>query len=199
MRPTVILLLPLIAACSDMLEPGPEAHGEETLRWADLGRSCPADAPATLISPAARALLPEPNIEGHYDATMAALALLVPGGWGGFFYEDGVPTMYMVDSSRTDEAAELLRTEGVPIPPSVISRQGRWDFAQMYDWYRHLNDSTQVVEGVSSSDIQEARNRIEYGVVDEDVRGQLEAVLGELEIPCYLVAIEIQPYLVLGG
>ncbi|MQA90186.1 MAG: hypothetical protein GEU90_08120 [Gemmatimonas sp.] len=80
--------------------------------------------------------------------------------------------------------------------PSVAVKQGRWDFAQLYDWYRYLNQHLWPVEGLSFSDIQEARNRLEYGAIDEPTRVEVENILADLDVPCFLVAIEIREYAV---
>jgi hypothetical protein len=47
---------------------------------------------------------------------------------------------------------------------------------------------------VSVSDINEARNRIEYSVTSEAERAKLEQALSDLDIPCFLVAIDIQGF-----
>jgi hypothetical protein len=114
-------------------------------------------------------------------------------GWGGFFLENGVPTIYLIDAALKEAAIAVLATEGFPLSSSARVKQGRWDFAQLYDWYRYLALHISAVDGMSFSDIQEARNRIEYGVIDEPTRVRLEKTLAALEVPCFLVAIEIRP------
>jgi hypothetical protein len=99
--------------------------------------------------------------------------------------------MYLKDPSQLEAAAQALMREGVPAWPNAVARQGRWDFAQLHDWYLYLHDHVWSVPDVSTSDIQETANRIEYGVRHEEARAQVEDVLTSLRIPCYLVAIEI--------
>jgi hypothetical protein len=115
----------------------------------------------------------------------------VPGGWGGFFLENGVPTIYLVVPARKDAAVAVLRTEGLPVTSSTRVKQGRWDFAQLYDWYRYLLPHIRV-EGLSTGDIQESRNRLEFGVIDEAARARLERTLAGLGVPCFLIAIGIR-------
>lgn len=119
-----------------------------------------------------------------------------PYSWrlSGYFIDDGTPTLYLLEPSKLEEAAEALRAEGIPVPSTVVVKQGRWDFAQLYEWYRHLNPHLWAVEGVVSSDIQESRNRLEYGVIDEPTRVKMEKILAGLDVPCFLVAIEIRDY-----
>jgi hypothetical protein len=172
----------------------PSADPESEAQWASLGRACDDDAPAPSLSPAAReSLPPPPSPESNPNARWAALAGRVPGGWGGFFLEEGVPTIFLVDPALKHAAIEVLATEGFPVTSSTRAKQGRWDFAQLYDWYRYLTRNVSAIDGLSSSDIQEARNRIEFGVIDEAARGRLEQTLAALEVPCFLVAIEIRP------
>jgi hypothetical protein len=192
------VVLAILAACS--APAGPETPGDgqaSQARWADLGRDCPANTAAPSLSAAARDSLPSPGWD--LNAQWAAIALRAPGGWGGYFIDDGVPTIYLLDPSQAQSAAAFLRTEGIPVPSSVAARQGRWGFAQLFDWYRYLNRYIWTVEGVSSSDIQEARNRLEYGVIDEPTRVRVEQVLSVLDIPCFLVALEIRGYAVFIG
>ena len=190
MKYAALLALQLLGACSSSLGPDDDASGAQ---WAYLGRDCANDAPATLLPEAARDSLPPPGRNSWAD-----LARRAPGGWGGYFLDDGVPTMYMLDTSQVEAAAAFLRAEGLPIASSVVARQGRWDFAQLTDWYRYLNRFIWAVDGWSFSDIQEARNRLEYGVIDEVTWARVEQVLADLEfdVPCFLVALKVSGYAV---
>jgi hypothetical protein len=103
-----------------------------------------------------------------------------------------------VDPARREEAIEALRSEGIPASTSTVVKQGRWDFAQLYDWYRFLAAGALALEGVTFTDIQESRNRLEIGAVDEEARGRLEQMLSALDLPCFLVATEIRGYVSVG-
>lgn len=182
----------VVASCSESVGPkgfaAPYFDEAWPGQWADVGRDCPVNAPAYDIPADARGSLPP----GGFDGIWADLARRAPGGWGGVFLVDGVFTMYMLDPSQKQAALNFLRSEDfpIPIPNSVVVRQGRWDFAQMFDWARYLRSSVyHGVEGVWFADIQEARNRLEYGVVDEPTRRRVEEVLTALEVPCFLVAL----------
>jgi hypothetical protein len=158
--------------------------------WADVGRACPIEAPAPSLSDAARDSIPFSRFLPEED--WAGVARRTPGGWGGIFLVDGQPTIYLKDPSQREVAVASLATQSSWFPlDSVVVRQGRWDFAQLNDWYRYLSPQLSAV-AVTFTDIQEARNRIEYGVVDEAARAQLEEILTDLDVPCFLVAIEIR-------
>jgi hypothetical protein len=159
--------------------------------WAALGQSCPRDTPAFSLPEAKREVLP-PDSHPTVNTQWAEIARRVPGGWGGYFIDGGTPTMYLTDPSKRSEALAGLREEGISLPSTTVVRRGRWDFAQLYDWYRYVG--IDLVDGVSFADIDEASNRLDYGVIDEATRQSLEEALAALEIPCFLVAIEIRPY-----
>jgi len=186
-----ILGIAIAQGCSGPTGPGTDQQPEP--RWASLGRACSADAPAPSLSVAARdSLPPAPSAEWDLNARWAALAADVPGGWGGFFLEKGAPTIYLVDPAEKDAAVPVLAAAGFPVTSSVRVKKGRWDFAQLYDWYRYLAPHIWGGDGLSFSDIQEARNRLEYGVIDEASRRRLEQTLAALDVPCFLIAIEIR-------
>ncbi len=203
-HPAFAIVLALIpVACSDPAAPGDPTEPDEWLgaTWADLGRACPADAPAFSLSEAARDSVPILDHElGTMDALWAGFAREVPGGWGGLFYKDGRLTMYLVDPDQQDEAtASLARLfEGstwagyAPQLASARILEGRWDFAQLFDWYRYINQYIWEVDGVTFSDIQEAANRIEYGAEDEDALRRATEALAALDLPCFLVALQIR-------
>lgn len=192
MKPFVAIVgLAIAAGCG--APSAPTTLPESEPRWASLGRACTADAPAASLSADARESVAPRSPEWDVNARWAALAGRVPGGWGGFFLEDGVPTIYLVDPALKETAIAVLAAEGFPLGSTTRVKQGRWDFAQLYDWYRYLAPHTSVADGMSFSDIQEARNRIEYGVIDEGARTRLEEILARLDLPCFLVAIQIRP------
>ena len=169
----------------------PPGTPEEGWAWASLGRPCPATEVARSLSPIARDSLTSP-VAVTVDDRWAAIARRVPGGWGGFFYESGRPTIYLVDPTQRDAAYAALQAEGIPAMSAHV-KTGHWDFAQMYDWYRYLSPHIWSIEGVHQSDIQESANRLEYTVLDQATRDEVDRVLTELMIPCFLVATRVGP------
>jgi hypothetical protein len=199
MRTAGAVALSALAACSmptDNELPPPLPLPASTAVWADLGRECAPDAPVWTVS--AAALDSTPVLFRDTNFAWADIARRAPGGWGGYFVDRGMGTAYFVDPSQREAANAFFRSEGIHIPSAQVAKQGRWDFAQMYDWYRYLRRHVWV-PGTSFSDIQEARNRLEYGAIDEPTRVRMEEVLAALEIPCFLVAIEIRPYAIAAG
>jgi hypothetical protein len=129
------------------------------------------------------------------DDQWATLARQVPGGWGGFFLDSvSQPTVYLVHPQRRQEALGALHADGVGLPLYDIRTsqvwQGRWDFAQLYDWYRYVNVRAWAVNGLYWTDIDEAHNRLAYGV-DTTAKGELEALFVTLDLPCDLVTVTV--------
>ena len=125
----------------------------------------------------------------------AAIAREVPGGWGGFFVERDTLWVYLTDPSQREVALAALAGRRGATGFDVDVRQarvrpGRWDFAQLDEWYLYLAPHVQGL-GIRESDIQEARNRIEYSVVDTAARTRVERVLAKVDVPCFLVAIDV--------
>ena len=169
-------------------------------RWASSKRWCTPNAPATSIPAAARDSLPAYDSVLDVRGRRASLAHVVPGGFGGFFldFKDHAPTILLTDPSRRGEAIPVLAARGIDgmgIGPDVRVRRGRWDYAQLFEWYRYL-DPRIAIPGVDfvSLGIDEVGNRIEYGVASKGGRKRLEQRLKALGVPCYLVAIRIEQY-----
>src|SRR2546429_1392834 len=172
------------------------AHPSEAPRWARLGQSCPADAPAVEVPVTLR-----DSVRGLWasfrddDDRWADLAREVPGGFAGMMLEGGL-VVFLVDTTQRDAAlAALAARRGLEgrDPKRVRVRKVRWNFAQLYDWYRYLNLHVWSDSGVVTSDIDEAENRITYGVMGESGRRRLERRLAALRprLPCFLVAVEV--------
>ena len=167
--------------------------------WAVLDRVCTPDAPIGVLSAAQRATL-SPFSHGEsrvIDDDWADAARTIPGGWGGGYIDRGTPTIFLSDPSQHDAAIAALSTLHLPGLAMDVAgarvRRGRWDFAQLADWFAYLRPYIPATSGLQSADIQEAQNRLEYTVPTTANRLALEAALRPLHPPCYLVAINPAP------
>jgi hypothetical protein len=128
------------------------------------------------------------------DDIWAEIARDVPGGWGGFFLENGAPTIYLVDPSMRSAAVEALYSRGVgelfDIREATVWK-GRWDFGQLYDWYRYIWVAVGWPDVLVSSDIDEYQNRLSYGVRSAPAVDSLAAILEAADLPCELFVIEV--------
>jgi hypothetical protein len=195
-HPTTVLIATVyfsaIAACG-----GVPREGTSPASWASVGRHCSPYSRAESLPTAVADSLPVRSDSSSEDARWARVARVVPGGWGGgLFLSDGVPTMYLTDPSRRSEALAALnerRVDGRAWGSDLRIRKGRWNYVQLYDWYRDLNQ--RIANGsISGTDIDQAHNRLLYSVISDSAKRVLEARLAALAVPCYLVAVEIRPY-----
>src|SRR3989449_203479 len=184
-RNSVVALALLGLACAHP-SPGP--------RWTPLAPSCAADAPAVELPAAQRDSLggPVPESRATSDDRWAAAAREVPGGFAGKMLEGGL-VVFLVDTTQRDAALAARGGLEGRDPKRVRVRKVRWNFAQLYDWYRYLNLHVWSDSGVVTSDIDEAENRITYGVMGESGRRRPERRLAALRprLPCFLVAVEV--------
>lgn len=191
-RLLALTILSAAVACSDATAPVeqlPELHGDSSMRWAEVGKVCDPSAPAVPLSAEQRALLPGPSPTSDY--VIADLTRDVTGGFGGIMRPDGIWTMYLVNPALREEATtELLALDAILEAPQVVLK-GRWTFAEMFDWQQYIYVHAGFPAGMVYADVQEGRNRLEFGVLDETARVDLEAELTALDVPCYLVAIGI--------
>jgi len=189
--PTITLLA--VSSCHykpPYVEPAPR------WRWADVGKNCTPDAPATELSRAARDSLGYPfGPPGKGDSweERARLAPKIPGGWGGLeLRENGHPFgIYLIDTTQRTRALAALEAAGVPyISPATHATQGRWTYVQIYDWFRYIQSHLRYV-AVNAWTLDEYRNRIWYGTEDEAAALELDRQLTALNVPCFLVAREV--------
>jgi len=143
------------------------------------------------------------------DAQWARLARAAPGGFAGAYFEavprdqHGQPTRQprvVIRLAQPSERGAALRALLPSLPATfgglavdsadVLVVSANWDFAQLDDWRRYL-DNRVGSAGITSIDTDEATNQIRYGVVDAAARTALERRLRELRVPCGLVAINI--------
>jgi len=180
-----------VVACSPGL-------GDQVLtgEWARLARACSQSSLASSLPKAAVDSLPADVGSIGQDARWAKVASEIPGGWGGgLFLDSGFPTIYLTDPQRKGEALAALNRlglDGHAWGTDVRVRKGRWDFRQLYDWYRYINYHMGNV-ALSGTDIDEAHNRLQYWVTTDAAKRTLEARLSALSVPCFLVVIDIRP------
>ena len=196
MRKLVMLGLLSLAGCEldpTVAELPPEPVRLELPYFSATGGVCEPDKPGPSLAQARVDSTAWTPSRPHFDDRLAEIARQVPGGYGGRFREDGVVTIYLVHPELLDEAVAVLSQlgEGVGLQPRV--KKGRWDFAQLYDWYRYLQiRGVWGIDGLSWSDIQESANRLHYGVTLEGLV-PFVALLGTLQVPCELLVMFVGP------
>ena len=165
-------------------------------RWADVGRSCTPDAPATELAAAPRDSTGQPfGMAGKSSVweTRAAIAAKIPGGWGGLAAREKKTgfAIYLRDTTERSAALAVLAAAGVPyISAATEAEQGRWTYVEIYDWFRYIHSHLRHV-AVNAWALDEWHNRIWYGVEDEAAALELDRQLAALNVPCFLVIREV--------
>lgn len=161
-------------------------------------RLAACEGPALSLPAALAATLPsvEPTDRAYtIDDRMAALARRAPGGFAGVFYDQGRPVLLLTDPAQAAAAKLALAPELANFPVAdAEARPARWDYAQLNDWYRYVRRQglSVAASGVVSTDLDEAANRLHFGVLDAATRDRLAARLTELGVPCDLVLVSLQ-------
>jgi hypothetical protein len=212
LRLVACALAGLIVACSDGSPSSPrqdteafaQPEADDSFRLADIGKACTAESPATVLDGARLDSVPADfrSRRGYTDEIWVILARQAPGGVGGIFVDEGGAYLWLVDPSKRSEAIAAIAASplgsgmGGFLEGAVVLK-ARWDFAQLADWFAYVLPRALHHVRWSSADIQESRNRLEFSVVDEAARRELERRLQALDLPCNLIAIRIKPYAVL--
>lgn len=74
----------------------------------------------------------------------------------------------------------------------MVDASADYSFAELFDWYRLLRREVGGVPGLVTGDIEEAANRIVFGVEDLSAEDRVEAIVEEHEVPRETVLIEEQ-------
>ena len=165
--------------------------------WAVIGKTCSPTSPVYAVP---RARLDSAPIFTHgpsrtVDDDWADIARQVPGGYAGIILENGTPVVFLVDTTQRQQAIAGLQGR-LSVPGGFANakvRAARWDFAELAEWYRYLQIEPLGAQ-ISFADIDEAKNRIAFGAPDSTSRAKMNQALAKLDLPCYLVAIEIRGF-----
>jgi hypothetical protein len=159
-RMTLAALL-LVMACrhnSEDVQPHPEP------RWVDVGKVCTPESPAYPLPESLRDTSAKPFGTAHkdWDEKAELSRTTIPGGWGGIgFRRERYPrtTVYLLDTLQFEGAVRALVAAGLlPPNPSVAPVQGRWTYAQLYDWFKYIHMNIRGV-AVTGWAFDESRNR----------------------------------------
>lgn len=170
-RISIPLLLVAAAACDRMSEP-----------------VAPGPGPS---QPAYSASLTQVSQDPTPDPL--AVAQVVPGFGGYFLDEAGAPTAYLTDPAQRPLAeqalAAFLADRGFTAADLRV-RQGQYDYLQLDAWYRQARPGAFAVSGIILGDVDEAQNRIRFGVVDATAVAGVQGVLASLGIPGAAAIVE---------
>ncbi len=164
--------------------------------WANVGNECTQNSPVTEIPFSARDSLGDPFGEtGKHNnpwEKRAEISRKIPGGWGGVTRkENGFATrLLFVDTTQRVRALEALAAAGSTFSSDTPVKQGRWTYAQIYDWFRYIHTHLRHV-AVTGWTLDEANNRLLYMVEDEAAAREFDRQLAGMNVPCFLVARQV--------
>ena len=139
---------------------------------------------------------------GTPDEYLLAVGELEPN-FGGFFFNGGRLNVYLLNADTATRAEKdhvlrsLVRVYGSDFPATSSATttflKGDYGMVDLYTWYARF-DEVRSVDGVSFTDLDEARNRLAVGVIAESIKPEVEQVLTRLEIPLAAVILEVEGY-----
>jgi hypothetical protein len=156
--------------------------------------SAPAVSPLVIDSPlSGYALAQNATPEESPAPDQMDVAGDVPGFGGYFLDESGAPTVYLTDPSHRAEAeaalAGFLADRGFTAADLQV-RQGTYEYAQLDAWYRQARPDAFSVAGIILGDVDEANNRIRFGVANADAVAALQGALVALGVPSDAVIVQ---------
>lgn len=186
-------LIPVVAAVAIVSCAGPRAPVASP-RVPPAVRLAQCEGPALSLPESLARQIPHFSRPGTIDDRWAELATIAPGGFGGFFYDSThTAILFLTHPAQADEAERALAGQiGLPLNPTV--RQARWDFAQLVGWFDYLVPRLAVRGVIADND--ESINRIRFSVTSLAVRDSLTSVLATLPLPCDLVVVDLNGFVV---
>jgi hypothetical protein len=151
---------------------------------------------------------PVPPAEGTLDDVLTRIAEQIPGFGGIFLDENGRMVVSLVEGKITIHAKreiglKLARALAWDEPRLRAGdfriRPARYSFLQLKEWHDRLFPQVFEIEGVTVTDIDEARNRLRIGVESEESVEHVLDALMVAGIPREAVIVEkVEPILPLA-
>lgn len=160
-----------------------------------LGACTDAAGPEKPIDPGSRAPSTATLAQVSQDDApdQLSVAQVVPGFGGYFLDASGAPTVYLTDASQRPAAesalAGFLAERGFTAADLRV-RPAEYEYAQLDAWYRAARPSAFAVEGIILGDVDEAHNRIRFGVATGSAAGAVQAAVTGLGIPPEAVIVQ---------
>lgn len=170
-----LLVSAAIAACSDDTNQPSSPSSPSVLEYAGPG-------------------IPFPPNRRTLDDEYSDIAASVPG-FGGLFKDPNSEQFiaYLSDSTRAPAARGALATffagKGLPSNTSVTFIRGRFDYRDLATWRKQIDRFDWSI--VTSSDVDEANNRVVITVRDAGAQRRLTSGFSTLGIPAEAVVVEV--------
>src|SRR5207247_8586346 len=131
------------------------------------GAGC-RDASSPPLSPTAPTAAASPTgiAQAVQAPDLATLARVIPG-FGGFYLDAGVPTVYLLDPAARGPAERAL---GAYAAARGVTRaeirvlQAQYDYRDLDRWFQRISDEAFSTPGAVYTDLDEAATRVAAGV-----------------------------------
>lgn len=146
---------------------------------------------------------PPTPIGTGYDYLMVDIGREMPG-FAGFSVDDS-RNVLEVRSTRPDIDVGALKSAIVSRFPLLDGKtievvDVSFDFGELSAWYTDVQNviftDARIHDLISTTDVDEARNQIVIGIVNEEARQIAEADIAALSLPPGAVAVEIRPFVI---
>jgi hypothetical protein len=134
-----------------------------------------------------------------YDDLLVRVDERAPGFGGMFIDADGRLAVYLLDTSKlpaTRTAIETVFGSSSGLPAEMRAVQGQYSISQLKTWTDRAA-ALLAMDGVTMVDLDEGKNRVTVGIVDDSQTAAVEQALSSLDIPRAAVVItltgEIKP------
>jgi hypothetical protein len=184
----------LLAACHR-----PVIDSASSLLALRLDPACTIPVPAVPLSAGRRDSLPLDDRKGDPHYRFAQWARDLPNGFGGTYLtssDGGHVVLLLQDTVVTPDVLRALsqRLTGYYRrafdESSFQLRPVRWNYAQLYEWYRYLQPRVFGL-GAHATGIDVLQNRLHFKVATERDLRTLVRELQQLGVPCGLVELDV--------
>lgn len=132
------------------------------------------------------------------DDQFTEIANRLPG-FGGLFLDQNDPSLlhiYLKNPSANGSARLTDIISSVMGQPDLLSKRiimqnAQYDFRELKNWQGYLGDVFAGLNGIIYTDVDESKNRLEVGVLSDDVKLKAVAKLAVAHIPEQAVHFEI--------
>ncbi len=133
------------------------------------------------------------EVAQHEAPDQLSVAQVVPGFGGYFLDAAGLPAVYLTDPAQRPAAesalAGFLASRGfTPVDLQVLPAD--YGYAQLDAWYRLARNSVFSVAGIILGDVDEAKNRLRFGVATATAVPAVTSVLSGLGVPLAAAIVE---------
>jgi hypothetical protein len=133
------------------------------------------------------------------DELFADVARMVPE-FGGMYVDPQQDALVVFATSQPEGFVDRIRDalrqvfppEDLVVLPleHIVVSQARYGWLQLFDWYRTFNAEVTTIDSLSSRNISEGQNRLEFGLQDISEKSEVESELDRLGIPREAVLVK---------